>query len=99
MSLFLNSDDRVHIERVNAEQMRKRGTFINVAPTALDDNGGIEQSEHQTASFIRLGNNLNISPGEQRRAPFTKTSSKVSDDSAGKEKTLPLHSNYANYDE
>lgn len=98
MSLFLNSDDRVHIERVNAEQMRKRGTFINVAPTALDDNGG-KQSEHQTASFIRLGNNLNISPGEQRRAPFTKTSSKVSDDSAGKEKTLPLHSNYANYDE
>lgn len=75
MSLFFNTDDGVHIERLNAEQMRKRGIFINVRAMDRDDNGKI-QSEHQTPSFIHLQNNLNISPDEQRREAFTKTSPK-----------------------
>lgn len=75
MSLFFNTDDGVHIERLNAEQMRKRGIFINVRPMVGDDNVKI-QSEHQTPSFIHLRNNLNISPDEQRREAFTKTPSK-----------------------
>jgi hypothetical protein len=76
MSLFFNTDDGVHIERLNAEQKKKRGIFINVQPIAKDDNGKI-QSQHQTPSFIHLRNNLNISPGEQRRESYTKASSKV----------------------
>lgn len=50
----------------------KRGIFINVRLMVRDDNGKI-QSEHQTPTFIHLPNNLNISPGEQRREAFTKT--------------------------
>lgn len=78
MSLFFSTDDGVHIERLNAEEMRRRGIFINVAPMArMGNDNGETQSEHQTASFIRLRNNLNISPTEQRREAFTKTLSKV----------------------
>lgn len=100
MSLFASTNDGgVHIERVNAEKIGKRGIFINVA----DDNGRT-QSEHQTAGFIRLRNNLNISPGERRREAFTKTLSKVRDNALYKNtikrrrETLPLHPNYANYE-
>lgn len=71
MSLFFNTNDGVHIERLNAEHSRRRGIFINVQPS-VDDNTKI-QSEHQTPSFIHLKNNLNISPGERRREAFTKT--------------------------
>lgn len=100
MSLFFKNDDGVHIERVNAEQSRKRGIFINVRPS-VDDNGKI-QSGHQTPSFIHLRNNLNISPGERRREAFTKTPLKKVREikqcfgNKGKEKTLPLYSYYAN---
>lgn len=100
MSLFFKNNDGVHIERFNAEQSRKRGIFINVRPS-VDDNGKIE-SEHQTPSFIHLRNNLNISPGEQRREAFTKTPLKKVREikqcfgNKEKEKTLPLHSYYAN---
>lgn len=99
MSLFASTNDGVHIERVNAEKIGKRGIFINVA----DDNGRT-QSEHQTAGFIRLRNNLNISPGERGREAFTKTLSKVRDNALYQQpikrrrETLPLHSNYANYE-
>lgn len=72
MSLFFKNDDGVHIERVNAEQSRKRGIFINVRPN-VDDNGKVQSEHHQTPSFIHLRNNLNISPGERRREAFTKT--------------------------
>lgn len=75
MSLFFSQDDGVQIARLNAEQMGRRGIFINVRPTERYDNGKI-QSEHQTPSFIHLRNNLNISPGEQRREAFTKAPSK-----------------------
>jgi hypothetical protein len=76
MSFLPGSVDGVHIERLNAEQMRRRGFFINVAPAVRDEK---TQSEHQTPSFISLRNNLNISPGGGREA-FTKASSgKVSE--------------------
>jgi hypothetical protein len=76
MSLYFNTDDGMHIERVNAEQSRKREIFINVRPN-MDDNRKVQlEHEHQTPSFIHLRNNLNISPGERRREAFTKTSSK-----------------------
>jgi hypothetical protein len=98
MSLFFNTDDGVHIERLNAEQSRKRGIFINVQPS-VDDNGK-KHSEHQTPSFIHLRNNLNISPGERRREAFTKTPLKkvreIKQYLGNKEKTLLLHSYYAN---
>lgn len=99
MSFFASTNSGVHIERVNAEKIGKRGTFINV----MDDNART-QSEHQTASFARLRNNLNISPGERGREAFTKTPSKVRDNALHKNtikrsrETLPLHSNYANYE-
>lgn len=76
MSFLFNSNDGVHIERLNAEQMRRRGLFINVAPTVKDESGEKTQSQHQTPSFISLRNNLNISPGEGAgREAFTKASS------------------------
>lgn len=100
MSFYASTNHgEVHIGRVNAEKIGKRGIFINVT----DDNART-QSEHQTASFIRLRNNLNISPGERRREAFTKTFSKVRDNALHKNtikrsrETLPLHSNYANYE-
>lgn len=101
MSLFLNTG--VHVDQLNAEQMRKRGIFINVAPSMRDDNGRTKiQSEHQTPTFVRHRNNLNISPGEVGREAFTngKTSwKKVRDKRKWRREkgTLPLHSNYANY--
>lgn len=78
MSLIFSTDDGVHIEQVNAEQMGRRGIFINGAalPMVKDDNGKT-QSEHQAASFIQVRNNLNISPGRAEREGFTKTLSKV----------------------
>lgn len=71
MSLFFNAEDALHIERLNAEQ---RGIFINVR--GRDDGNGKIQSEHQTPSFIQLRNNLNISPGEQRRDSQAKAARK-----------------------
>lgn len=54
--------------------MRKRAIFINVAPSVSDDNGRTRtQSGHQTPSFVRHRNDLNISPGEVGREAFTKT--------------------------
>lgn len=84
MSLIFSTDDGVHIERTNAEQMGRRGIFINGAmlPMARDDNGKT-QSEHQPASFIRGRNNLNISPGEEGREAFTKAPPKVSEQDSG----------------
>jgi hypothetical protein len=77
MSFLPGSNDGVHIERLNAEQMRRRGFFINVTPAVRDEK---TQSQHQTPSFISLRNNLNISPGGGREA-FTKASSgKVSEE-------------------
>lgn len=91
MSLFFDksfdqNDGIVHIDRVNEEQMPKRGwTFINVTqalqPVAKkkmyddDDNvRTVEQWHHPQAA--RRRNNLNISPGEiTERESFTKTTS------------------------
>lgn len=76
MSLFFSHDDGLHIERINAEEMRKRGYFINVVPMLRDDYGGT-QSEHQVPTTLaRLRNNLNISPGEHEREAFAQTSFK-----------------------
>jgi phosphate-selective porin len=94
MSLFFdnnyNNEDqhRMNIETMqNAEQMPKRGFFINVQekPVAKkknfndDNNVGIEQWHHlpQAAlTLTRRRNNLNISPGEiKKRESFTKTTS------------------------
>jgi hypothetical protein len=96
MSLYFNTDDRVHIERVNAERSERRGIFINVQPS-VDDNAK-KHSEHQTPSFIHLRNNLNISPGERRREAFTKSPLKkvreikqcLGNKSKGKEKNFAI---------
>lgn len=82
MSLFWNSIDGVHLERVNAEQMAKRGIFVNVKPANDNRNGGGEFG-YQARSAIGGGdgggffhleneNNLNSSPNRKRDA-FTKT--------------------------
>jgi hypothetical protein len=90
MSLFFDNNysdqHRMNVETVqNAEQMPKRGFFINVRekPVAkkknYDNNVGIEQWHHlpQAAlTLTRRRNNLNISPGEiKKRESFTKTTS------------------------
>lgn len=80
MSLYYGNDDGLHIERINAEAMRKRGYFINVAPTVKDDYGGTQSEHHQAPrAWDRLRNNLNISPGEYGREAFSQTSSRVRD--------------------
>ncbi|KAG5679676.1 hypothetical protein PVAND_009230 [Polypedilum vanderplanki] len=73
MSLFFNTDDGLHLERVNATQMAKRGIFVNVK-SANDDHrveGGIDFLE-PPPSFYEMENNLSISP-MRRRDAFTKT--------------------------
>jgi hypothetical protein len=75
MSLFFNTDDGVHLERVNATQMAKRGTFVNVKP-ANDHRDGGEIDYLEPPSFFQLENNLSISPARGRDA-FTKTIRKV----------------------
>lgn len=79
MSLFWNSIDGVHLERVNAEQMAKRGIFVNVKPVNDNRNGGeLGYTQAPTAlggsSFFHLENenNLNSSPTRKRDA-FIKT--------------------------
>lgn len=98
MSFYFSANAVVHSNRQNAEQMRKRGIFLNVAPSFLE-----EKSEHQTPSFIR-SNNLNISPNEVLRETFAKSAEtsrkKVSwweHEEKEKWNTFPLHSNYVNY--
>lgn len=80
MSLFFSNDDGLHIERINAEEMRKRGYFINVHPNVapmVRDDYGRTQSEHQAPSTLaRLRNNLKISPDEHGREAFAQTSSR-----------------------
>ncbi|KAL7037952.1 hypothetical protein ACKWTF_009410 [Chironomus riparius] len=71
MSLFFNTDDGVHLERVNATQMAKRGIFVNVKPANdVDDDFGSRRS-----SFFHTENNLEFSPFRKRDG-FTKTSVK-----------------------
>jgi hypothetical protein len=83
MSLFWNSIDGVHLERVNAEQMAKRGIFVNVKPANDNRNGG--EFGYQARAALSVGgggdggffhleneNNLNSSPNRKRDA-FTKT--------------------------
>lgn len=87
MSLFWNSIDGVHLERVNAEQMAKRGIFVNVKPANDNRNGGEfgYQAGGAAAALSVSGgggdggffhleneNNLNSSPNRKRDA-FTKT--------------------------
>lgn len=78
MSLFWNSIDGVHLERVNAEQMAKRGIFVNVKPANDNRNGGEFGYQAPLTSlgggFFHLENenNLNSSPTRKRDA-FTKT--------------------------
>ena len=71
MSLFFNTDDGVHLERVNATQMAKRGIFVNVKPAndVNDDFGS------RLSSFFHSENNLEFSPFRKRDG-FTKTSVK-----------------------
>lgn len=71
MSLFFNTDDGVHLERVNATQMAKRGIFVNVKPANnVDDDFGSRRS-----SFLYSENNLEFSPFRKRDG-FTKASVK-----------------------
>jgi hypothetical protein len=83
MSLFWNSIDGVHLERVNAEQMAKRGIFVNVKPENDNHNGGefgyqaaaaVLSASGSDGGFFHLENenNLNSSPNRKRDA-FTKT--------------------------
>lgn len=77
MSLFWNSIDGVHLERVNAEQMAKRGIFVNVKPVNDNRNGG-ELGYNQAlggSGFFHLENenNLNSSSPTRKRDAFTKT--------------------------
>lgn len=67
MSSFWSTNGGVHSDRLNAEQLRERGIFLNVAPSVMG-----AKSEHQTPSFIR-SNNLNLSPNEVLREVFTKS--------------------------
>lgn len=73
MSLFWNANDGVHLERVNAEQMVKRGIFVNVE--AANDNRNRGEFGYQAfdGGFFHLENenNLNSSPTRKRDA-FTK---------------------------
>lgn len=75
MSLFWNSNDGVALERVNVEQMAKRGIFVNVKPS--NDNGGEFGYQAPTTTFdggffhLENENNLNSSPTKKRDA-FTK---------------------------
>lgn len=81
MSLFWNANDGVHLERVNAEQMAKRGIFVNVK--AANDNRNRGEFGYQTPTAFDGGffhleneNNLNSSPTRKRdaftKAPFKK---------------------------
>lgn len=67
MSLFFSTNIGVHSDRLNAEQMKERGIFLNVAPSVMG-----KKSEHQTPSFIR-SNNLNISPNDVLRETFARS--------------------------
>jgi hypothetical protein len=67
-------------EQVNAEQLPKRGFFINVQPVARQSIFPSEDEQWQQPpapstllALTRRGNNLNISPGEAKRESFTKT--------------------------
>lgn len=64
-------------EQVDAEQMPKRGFFINVQPVARRSIVDGEQEQWPASSTLlaltRRRNNLNISPGEAKRESFTKT--------------------------
>lgn len=84
MSLFFdnnydhgnNNRMSVHAsEQVNAEQMPKRGFFINVQPVARTNYQDDGSSKEQWQQLTHRGNNLNISPGEVKRESFTKTTS------------------------
>lgn len=75
----------MHLERVNAEQMAKRGIFVNVKPANDNRNGGelgyqvpmgdvVGSEGVGGGGFFHLENenNLNSSPTRKRDA-FTKT--------------------------
>ena len=74
MSFFWDANDGVHLERVNAEQMSKRGIFVNVKPVNDNHEGEFEYRKSLDGSFFHLenGNNLNSSPARRRDA-FTKS--------------------------
>ena len=71
MSLFFNTDDGVHLERVNATQMAKRGIFVNVKPANNVD----DDLENQHKCFFDSESNLEFSPFRKRDG-FTKASVK-----------------------
>lgn len=73
MSLFFNIDDGMHIDRLNAEQMRKRGAFVHVKPFEARDDYGRKQSENQAASIVYPRNNLSFSGAELKRESFMRT--------------------------
>lgn len=70
MSLFFNTDDSVHIDRLNAEQMKKRGTFIDVKPISRGD----DIQRNRTPIFINQGDTVSLSSlsnaFNQRRGTF-----------------------------
>lgn len=74
MSLFFNTDDGVHLERVNATQMAKRGIFVNVKSANKNRDEG-DFGYETPSNFFQLENNLHISPSRRRDA-FTKATIK-----------------------
>jgi len=78
MSLFFNSDDGVHLDRLNAEQMGKRGIFINVRP-AVNDNNRKERWERELvppSRFNHRQHHLKNISAELRRDAAAKSATK-----------------------
>ena len=73
MSLFFNTNDGVHLDRVNATQMAKRGIFVNVKPA--DDATSEIAARRRASSIFYLENNHNLPPS-LRRDDFAKVDAK-----------------------
>lgn len=73
MSLFFNNEDGVHLERMNAEQIGKRGVYLNVKPAPQNNYNNSpptyqQQQQQHHEKFNKFQNNIGFPPAVKRDA-------------------------------
>lgn len=72
MSLFFNNEDGAHLDRMNAEQIGKRGIYLNVkpAPQNIYTNSPPTYQQQNHQKFQNFQNNIGF-PSVVKRDIFT----------------------------
>lgn len=70
MSLFFNNEDGAHLDRMNAEQIGKRGIYLNVKPAPQNNytNSPPTYQQQQHQKFNKFQNNIGFPPAVKRDA-------------------------------